>query len=154
GPQGARAAGGEFRRLDRRNRAVPRGGRRPPAARPRPSRARRVRADHDGGRGDAGADPSRGRLFRPQRAQPQDAFRDAGAAREGRESCRGRGAAGPARAAQDRPKTGEMMDFNWLAVGLAALATFMLGGLWYSPALFARAWMRETGLSEEAARAG
>ncbi|MCC6983295.1 MAG: DUF1761 domain-containing protein [Bauldia sp.] len=47
-----------------------------------------------------------------------------------------------------------MMDINWLAVGLAALATFMLGGLWYSPALFTKAWMRETGLSEEAARAG
>ncbi|MCC6292738.1 MAG: DUF1761 domain-containing protein [Bryobacterales bacterium] len=37
---------------------------------------------------------------------------------------------------------------NWLAVGAAALATFLLGGIWYSPALFGRAWQRETGLSD------
>lgn len=37
---------------------------------------------------------------------------------------------------------------NWLAVGAAALSTFLLGGIWYSPALFGRAWQRETGLSD------
>lgn len=37
---------------------------------------------------------------------------------------------------------------NWLAVGAAALSTFLLGGVWYSPALFGRAWQRETGLSD------
>lgn len=31
---------------------------------------------------------------------------------------------------------------------MAALSTFLLGGVWYSPVLFARAWMRETGLTE------
>lgn len=35
-----------------------------------------------------------------------------------------------------------------LMVGLAALSTFMLGGLWYSPALFGRAWQRWAGLDE------
>jgi len=37
---------------------------------------------------------------------------------------------------------------NWLAVGAAALSNFLLGGIWYSPALFGRAWRRETGLSD------
>lgn len=34
-----------------------------------------------------------------------------------------------------------MPHINWLAVLAAALSTFALGGLWYSPALFGRAWM-------------
>lgn len=34
----------------------------------------------------------------------------------------------------------------------AAVSSFLIGGLWYSPVLFARAWMRETGLSEDALR--
>ena len=37
------------------------------------------------------------------------------------------------------------MDFstiNYLAVLVAALSTFILGGLWYSPMLFGKAWMR------------
>ena len=31
---------------------------------------------------------------------------------------------------------------NYLAVIVAALSTFLLGGLWYSPLLFGKAWMR------------
>lgn len=34
-----------------------------------------------------------------------------------------------------------MPHINWLAVLAAALSTFVLGGLWYSPALFGKAWM-------------
>lgn len=34
-----------------------------------------------------------------------------------------------------------MPHINWLAVLAAAVSTFVLGGLWYSPALFGRAWM-------------
>jgi hypothetical protein len=34
-----------------------------------------------------------------------------------------------------------MPHINWLAVLAAAASTFALGGLWYSPALFGRAWM-------------
>jgi len=41
-----------------------------------------------------------------------------------------------------------MPDVNYLAVGLAALSAFMLGGLWYSPALFAKKWMAYTGHSD------
>ena len=42
-----------------------------------------------------------------------------------------------------------MHDINWLAVVAAAFAAFVLGGLWYSPILFAGAWQRETGLDDE-----
>ena len=38
-----------------------------------------------------------------------------------------------------------MPEVNYLAVGLAALSAFVLGGLWYSPALFAKKWMAYTG---------
>ena len=40
-------------------------------------------------------------------------------------------------------------DINWLAVIVATIAAFALGGLWYSKALFANSWMQEVGLTEE-----
>jgi hypothetical protein len=43
----------------------------------------------------------------------------------------------------------DLSQINYLAVGVAALSCFLIGGLWYSPILFAKAWMRETGLSED-----
>lgn len=43
-----------------------------------------------------------------------------------------------------------LTDINWLAVVVATIAAFMLGGLWYSKALFGNAWMQEVGLTEEA----
>src|SRR6186713_1887824 len=43
----------------------------------------------------------------------------------------------------------DMPDVNYLAVIAAAVATFLLGGLWYSPALFGKVWQREAGVSEE-----
>lgn len=47
-----------------------------------------------------------------------------------------------------------MPEVNYIAVGLAALSAFLLGGLWYSPALFANQWMRLTGQSEETLKGG
>ncbi len=41
------------------------------------------------------------------------------------------------------------ITFNHLAVLVATLGTFMLGGLWYAPGVFGRAWMRECGFTEE-----
>jgi hypothetical protein len=38
---------------------------------------------------------------------------------------------------------------NHLAVFVCALANLALGALWYSPSLFQRGWLRETGLTEE-----
>lgn len=46
-----------------------------------------------------------------------------------------------------------MPEVNYLAVALAALSAFLLGGLWYS-ALFAKPWMALTGQSEERLRSG
>ena len=40
-------------------------------------------------------------------------------------------------------------QLNYLALFVAALSTFILGGLWYSPAVFGKAWMRENGFKEE-----
>jgi hypothetical protein len=42
-----------------------------------------------------------------------------------------------------------MPDVNWLAVLLCGLSSMILGGLWYSPLLFAKAWQRGAGLSSE-----
>lgn len=47
-----------------------------------------------------------------------------------------------------------MPDVNWLAVLAAAVSCFMVGGLWYSPALFGKAWQREAGLSDEQLKTG
>jgi len=42
-----------------------------------------------------------------------------------------------------------MSQLNYWAVLAAAVASFVLGGLWYSPALFYRPWMRAAALNEE-----
>lgn len=47
-----------------------------------------------------------------------------------------------------------MPPVNWLAVFVAALSTFLVGGLWYSPAVFGKAWMKENGLTEEQLKGG
>jgi hypothetical protein len=47
------------------------------------------------------------------------------------------------------------MDFttlNWLAIIAATLAFFAFGALWYSPVLFGKMWMKETGITTEKAR--
>lgn len=47
-----------------------------------------------------------------------------------------------------------MPQVNWLAVIVAALSTFLIGGLWYSPAVFGKAWMKENGFTEESMKGG
>lgn len=42
-----------------------------------------------------------------------------------------------------------MSTINWLAVCVAALANFGLGGLWYSPMLFGKTWQTENKLSND-----
>lgn len=42
-----------------------------------------------------------------------------------------------------------MEGLNIWAVIVAALSTFLIGGLWYSPALLGKTWMRENGFTEE-----
>ncbi len=45
------------------------------------------------------------------------------------------------------------MEINWLAVGAAAVSSFILGGVWYS-ALFAKAWQGAAGLTDAQVKAG
>ena len=41
------------------------------------------------------------------------------------------------------------MELNWFAIIVAALSSFALGGLWYSPVLFSKRWQIEVELTEE-----
>ncbi len=41
------------------------------------------------------------------------------------------------------------VSINWLAVGVATILAFVLGGLWYSPALFGKVWQTDTGLTDD-----
>lgn len=43
-------------------------------------------------------------------------------------------------------------NLNWLAIIIAAVSAFILGGLWYSPVMFAKRWMKESGVTQESAR--
>jgi hypothetical protein len=49
------------------------------------------------------------------------------------------------------------MDFshiNWLAAVAAGLSAFMVGGLWYSKALFGNAWMKDNNFTVEQMETG
>lgn len=43
----------------------------------------------------------------------------------------------------------EKLYLNHLAVFVCALLSLVVGGLWYSPLLFFKAWQKESGLSDE-----
>jgi hypothetical protein len=47
-----------------------------------------------------------------------------------------------------------MPQVNLIAVLLCGVASLVLGGLWYSPMLFGKAWQRATGLSDDRAKSG
>jgi hypothetical protein len=47
-----------------------------------------------------------------------------------------------------------MPEVNWLAVLAATIAAFVLGGIWYSPVLFAKKWQAAAGLTDEQLKAG
>lgn len=40
-------------------------------------------------------------------------------------------------------------EINWLSVVVATVAAFAIGGLWYSPVLFGKAWQKEIKVSDE-----
>lgn len=49
------------------------------------------------------------------------------------------------------------MDFvhiNWLAVIVAGLSAFLVGGIWYSRPLFGNAWMTDSNLTEDQIKTG
>ena len=41
------------------------------------------------------------------------------------------------------------MTPNWIAVLVAGISAFVLGGVWYSPALFGKAWMQENNFTAD-----
>ena len=47
-----------------------------------------------------------------------------------------------------------MPDINWLAALAAAVSSFVIGGLWYSKAMFLKAWQRGAGLSDDQLQKG
>ena len=48
----------------------------------------------------------------------------------------------------------DMAYFNIWAVLAAAAANFVIGGMWYSPALFGKIWMRANGFKDEDLKRG
>lgn len=48
----------------------------------------------------------------------------------------------------------DMGTINWLAVLVAGISSFVVGGIWYSPGLFGKAWMLANELSEEKIKQG
>ena len=46
------------------------------------------------------------------------------------------------------------MEMNFLALAVAALATLVVGFIWYHPKVFGTAWMHATGLTQEELRKG
>lgn len=47
-----------------------------------------------------------------------------------------------------------IMGINILAALAAAFVAFLLGGVWYSPVLFGRIWMREAGVTKSVVKKG
>ncbi len=47
-----------------------------------------------------------------------------------------------------------MGAINWWAILVAGISAFVLGGVWYSPALFGRAWMSENKMTLEQVQKG
>ncbi len=47
-----------------------------------------------------------------------------------------------------------MGTINWLAVVAAGISAFAAGGIWYSPGLFGKAWMKDSNLTEEDIKKG
>lgn len=43
----------------------------------------------------------------------------------------------------------DAVSINWMAVVAAAVVGFFVGGLWYSPILFGKAWMSAADITEE-----
>lgn len=48
----------------------------------------------------------------------------------------------------------DMGTINWLAVLVAGISSFVVGGIWYSPGLFGKAWMKDNNFNEEDIKKG
>ncbi len=43
----------------------------------------------------------------------------------------------------------DISQLNYLAILVAAISTFVLGGVWYAPFLFGNAWMKENNFTQD-----
>jgi hypothetical protein len=43
-------------------------------------------------------------------------------------------------------------SLNWWAIIVASISAFVLGGAWYSPAMFGNVWMKVAGMTEESVK--
>ena len=50
--------------------------------------------------------------------------------------------------------THSFSDLNYWAVLVAAVSGFLIGGIWYAPFLFGKAWMEDCGLKEDDLKSG
>ena len=48
----------------------------------------------------------------------------------------------------------DISHINWLAIIVAGLSAFMVGGIWYSKPLFGNAWMTDSNLTTEQIQTG
>ena len=48
----------------------------------------------------------------------------------------------------------DMSTVNWLAILVAGISSFVVGGIWYSPGLFGKAWMKDNNFTEESIKKG
>ncbi|MGZ8516000.1 MAG: DUF1761 domain-containing protein [Chitinophagaceae bacterium] len=48
----------------------------------------------------------------------------------------------------------DMGSINWLAVLVAGISSFVVGGIWYSPGLFGKAWMKDNNFTEDDIKKG
>jgi hypothetical protein len=48
----------------------------------------------------------------------------------------------------------DISTLNWFAIIVATLSNFLIGGLWYSPVLFGKIWMRKNNFSDEDMKKG
>ncbi len=48
----------------------------------------------------------------------------------------------------------ELPNLNFFAVLVAAVSSFLVGSIWYSPILFGKAWMKELNFTDEDLRKG
>ncbi len=48
----------------------------------------------------------------------------------------------------------DMQSINWWAILVAGISAFVIGGVWYSPALFGKAWMKDNNLSMDTIQKG
>jgi hypothetical protein len=43
---------------------------------------------------------------------------------------------------------------NWLAIAVSVIANFVIGGIWYSPLLFVKPWLKMSGVDKQVFDAG